>query len=347
MYCTMLCAATDFPLTVAAGTVHRVRELGYMGGTGQSAVVHERLEHEHGIGHRVDLEQRPEVDQVAEDVDQLRRSDAARWAVHAACEDVVRVCDRSEEHPDEEENVGEVLDIAVKDVAYGEQQRQPEGEGRYHRHHQEDRRDKDERPPVAEPDDDHQEQPHLDQVGDHFGGNRRPWDQLTGEIGLLDEVLVTEQGPHRLLDAALEKVPRQHRRQQHEGVIVEPARHAEGRLDLQQQGEHDRVHGHVGKGVDHRPAPADDRALVLGTKLAKRQVVEELFVLAVLTEFYAGVRSRSGRNAPPRPSLRARAVPIAVTVAICRLRSVLHGALLRGAHGSVLKSSRLRFKLGL
>jgi hypothetical protein len=131
----------------------------------------------------------------------------------------------------------------------------------------------------------------------------------------------------------------------------------------QEHGEDDGVDHHHGQGVDHRPAPADDRALVLGAQLAQRQIVEKLLVLAVLAELYPGLgRGRRGRALGPEPAGRGpvpcaapgdawacrllSSVPFAVGRPVCRWRAVYRwwpGCPLR--HG--LWSGQLPLTVGL
>ena len=67
------------------------------------------------------LKMRAEGNSVAEQVDVPCRRARCRGAVDTAADDVIRVGHRGQEHPDEEENIGEVLDVPVEDIAHGEQ----------------------------------------------------------------------------------------------------------------------------------------------------------------------------------------------------------------------------------
>ena len=79
---------------------------------------------------------------------------------------------------------------------------------------------------------------------------------------------------------------------------MHPARVADGRVDLEEEPEHQRVDRHLREWVEQRPAPAEDRPLVLAAQLPEREVGEQLSVAADLGD--SGHRRGAGAGAPGR-----------------------------------------------
>ena len=105
-------------------------------------------------------------------------------------------------------------------------------------------------------------------------------EQLAREPHLLDQVGVGEQRAHPAGERVGEEGPRQQAAQQEEREDVQPARVADGRVDLQEEPEDEREDRHLRERVEQRPAPAEDRPLVLAAQLPQREVREQLSVAA-------------------------------------------------------------------
>ncbi len=269
------------------------RDVGHRAETGEAQVVEQRPEDLDEPDHRVERVPRP----------QPRRHQGDR------------VDDRRRVEPQLEADAHQVLQVAEVHVEHRQDQADARDEHGEHDHGQ-DHAEQPGQDHVAEHQQEHHEQAHLDDEAPVQRQDRGEDQDLAGEVDLLDEPGVAQQGHHRVVHAVGQEVPGQQAAQQ-EGRVVDQARGvADGRLDLQELAEDQREDDHRGQRVEQRPRPPEHRTLVLAPQLAQRQVDQQVPRLGQVSQgvhrgkgLQRGGQGRPRRAAPVAPVVEHRARP--------------------------------------
>ena len=154
-------------------------------------------------------------------------------------------------------------------------------------------------PAISRSDGEHAE---LDEERHAEAGDGGADEELAREPDLLDQVGVGEQRrPSPPVTPLARKFHGSRPHSRKKAKYVQAARVADGRVDLEEEPEDQREDHHLGQRVEQRPAPAEDRALVLAPQLPQGEVGEQLAVAAAARRqrSWTGGRPERGSQAGP------------------------------------------------
>ena len=125
------------------------------------------------------------------------------------------------------------------------------------------------------------EHAHLDEERHARSGRRwTPTSISRGNHTFLIRLALASSDAHPAVSALARKFHGSRPHSRKKAKHVEAARVADGRVDLEEEAEDEREDHHLRERVEQRPAPAEDRSLVLAPQLAQREVGEQLAMAA-------------------------------------------------------------------